>query len=255
MSDDDKEIVKDIISSGARKAAGELIVTALNPAAEEVGKGLATVAKTVNICLTPLSITVWGYDKIRSYVEEAVTEKLADVSPEKIAPPALNIAGPTIEALRFASEEDHLKKMFTSLLATAMNSDKKIYAHPAYIELIKQISADEAKILNYIFVNGLYPDVVDASYEITNNYHDKGIYLIKDKFKEFCQHLEIANSNQIGSYFDNLQRLKVIEMNQGLNSRALNASYLDDPKYAIKQENKITVTITDFGEQFLFACV
>ncbi|WP_368192497.1 hypothetical protein [Aeromonas sp. s8] len=38
---------------------------AIQPAAKEIGKALGTVAKTVNVALSPVSALVWGYEQIK----------------------------------------------------------------------------------------------------------------------------------------------------------------------------------------------
>jgi len=46
------------------------------PAAQEVGKALQTVAKTVHIALAPVSALVWGYDQIKEFVSTKVSDRL-----------------------------------------------------------------------------------------------------------------------------------------------------------------------------------
>ena len=49
----------------------------LQPATQELGKGLEIVAKTVNIALAPLSGLVWGYDQIKQYLLNKITLRLS----------------------------------------------------------------------------------------------------------------------------------------------------------------------------------
>ena len=44
----------------------------LQPAAQELGKALQTVAKTVHVALAPVSALVWGYDQIKDFVSTKV---------------------------------------------------------------------------------------------------------------------------------------------------------------------------------------
>ncbi|WP_230554804.1 hypothetical protein [Serratia plymuthica] len=48
---------------------------ALQPAAQEIGKALGTVAKLVNVVLAPVSAFVWGYDQIREFTATKVAQK------------------------------------------------------------------------------------------------------------------------------------------------------------------------------------
>ena len=123
----------------------------VQPAAKELGTALQTVAKTVHIALAPVSALVWGYDQIRDWVQKAVTEKLKDVPPEEITPPRVAVAAPTIEALRFAADEPILRELYANLLATSMTSMKRSKAHPAFVDIIKQLEVIDVHVLNYIY--------------------------------------------------------------------------------------------------------
>src|SRR5205823_13257776 len=92
----------------------------VQPAARELGTALQTVAKTVHIALAPVSALVWGYDQIRHWLQKTMTEKLKDIPPDQIVPPQITVAGPVIEALRFAANEPLLKDLYANLLATSM---------------------------------------------------------------------------------------------------------------------------------------
>ncbi|WP_082487948.1 DUF4393 domain-containing protein [Methylophilus sp. Leaf414] len=61
--------------------------------------------------------------------------------------PKVSIAGPTIQALAFAHEEDALREMYLELLKAAMDSRVSTEAHPAFVEIIKQLSPEEANLV------------------------------------------------------------------------------------------------------------
>lgn len=251
---EEEGLVQDVVAAGARKAAGEVIVTALTPAAEELGKGLAVVAKTVNICLAPLSATIWGYEKIGAYIESEVSKRLANVAPEKIVTPAANIAGPTMEALRFCGDEIKIRELFASLLAAAMNEDLKRSVHPAYVEVIKQISEDEAVILESCANLGKdHPVVVNVQYDVVQIHtgHDE----VADKFVEYCENMSLKNSESVKSYLDNLLRLRLLEIQQDRESVVDANTDYGETEYSFKQYADDAILVTAFGEKFLSACL
>jgi len=57
---------------------------AIQPAAKEIGKSLAAVTKTINIALAPISALVWGYERIREFVQNRVAEKLKDLPEDRL---------------------------------------------------------------------------------------------------------------------------------------------------------------------------
>lgn len=117
------------------------------PAAKEVGTALQTVAKTIHIVLAPVSALVWGFEQIKDFVSTRVADKLKDVPPENIATPKPNVAGPLLESLKYTGHEEMLRDMYANLLAASMDTRTASGAHPAFVEIIKQITPDEARIL------------------------------------------------------------------------------------------------------------
>lgn len=120
---------------------------AIQPAAKEVGTALQTVAKTIHIALAPVSALVWGYEQIKDYVTASLIEKLKNVPKERIVSPSPTVAGPTLEALRYAGHEPTLRELYANLLATSMDAGTAQEAHPAFVEIIRQLTPDEARIV------------------------------------------------------------------------------------------------------------
>lgn len=111
-----------------------------HPALSTVGQGLQGVTK---LALAPISALVWGYDKIADYLDVAIPEyfEKRKIEKEKIISPDPMIAVPVVEAMRYTSHKEELREMFTNLLGAAMNADS-IDAHPAFVDIIKQLSPD-----------------------------------------------------------------------------------------------------------------
>lgn len=66
------------------------------------------------------------------------------------------VAVPIVEAMRYTSHKEELREMFTNLLGAAMNADS-IDAHPAFVDIIKQLSPDEGKIIKYLYKDDKQP--------------------------------------------------------------------------------------------------
>jgi hypothetical protein len=116
------------------------------PMAQELSKSLVIVAKAVRVALAPVSAFVWGYEKISDYLAEKLTEELRGIPPERIITPEADVAVPAIEALRYS----RLREQYASLLATAMDSQTAHEAHPAFVEILKQLKPDEARLLGFL---------------------------------------------------------------------------------------------------------
>jgi len=131
------------------KAAGD------NPKVKEAGLNLGqaalTITKTINNALLPLAAVNFAFDKARIYFSETfqqdIAQKASNIPPEQIIEPKASIAGPALQGLAFTHEEENLKDMYLSLLATAMDGRVATDAHPAFVEIIKQLNSEEADLI------------------------------------------------------------------------------------------------------------
>src|SRR5690606_2606127 len=129
----------------------------LQPAAKQIGQSLETVTKTVNIALAPIKALVWGYEKIEEFITTRVSEKLKNVPEENITTPKPEVAGPAVEALRYSGHNPNLRELYANLLANAMDKSTIHLAHPDFDEILKNITSDEAILLQAFATNNQYP--------------------------------------------------------------------------------------------------
>lgn len=237
----------------------------LQPATRELSKGMLTLAKTVNMALAPFTALVWGYEKISQYVAVSMAEKLKDVPEGNIITPDPAVAGPTIEGLRFSGQNESVRELFTNLLANSMDITTAPATHPSFVEIIKQLNSDEAKLLKLISDDSIYPivDVRGIPRENTNQFASilKNFSLLP--FAAGCAHPEYGPS-----YMVNLQRLGLIEIgydftcpNKEGYSEISSHPYLNTYKQKLEQANYDLeikpggIKRTEFGNLFYNMCV
>ncbi len=229
---------------------------AVQPAAKEIGTALQTVARSIHIALAPISALVWGYERIKDYLSEALAKRLEQVPPEHIITPNPTVAVPAIESLRYTAHDPTLREMYANLLATAIDARTAKEAHPAFAELIRQLSPDEARILKYIADKQINtkPTEVEMVGEGWRNNHrflhwhpnyplwfpilsgEMKVSNLKNEFtlplvhfslleqKAGCKYKDLASS-----YIDNLCRLGLTEI----------LRYSDEKKYSFQQPTRI----------------
>lgn len=242
----------------------EVYKDTLHPAMQELGKGIHTVAKLVNIALTPISAMVWGYDQIKAYIVPALEEKFKNKPKENIVTPDVLIAGPTLEALRFAGHNSVLRQLYTNLLATSMDSDTAETAHPAFVEIIKQLNPDEAKILSFIDPDACYPII-----KIKAKALDASSYgIILGDFSILPYEANCANTDLGPCYIENLARLGLLELSyttyvvrpnayEPLTSHSDITSVLEGIRQAGSNPEIMqgSISVTHLGRQFYDACI
>lgn len=238
---------------------------AIQPAAKEIGKDLQTIAKTVHVALSPLRGLIWGWEQIEDFVKRTVAEKLKNVPTERIVTPALNVAGPAVEALRFVGNEPDLRELYAQLLATSMDANTAAEVHPSFVEMIKQMTPDEARLLKRLSERRPAP-VVDLGIEWTNGDGGEVDALVNCSLlgvEAACEH--VGNTPV---YLDNLCRLGIVEIRDEfytasdvyepieLSPEFLEAKRLIDEKSGLEARvHKKMVRVTNLGRQFSEAVV
>ncbi|HFQ5018356.1 DUF4393 domain-containing protein [Vibrio vulnificus] len=175
-----------------------------------MGKNIHTVSKVVTVALAPVRGLVWGFERIESYLSQSLTKKLEKTPDSEVDVPPTNIAGPVFEAMRFTSEDAELQNMFANLLANSMDRSTKSNAHPAFVEILKNINSDEAKILKFISENrkgsGVSIPVVDqAAFYPKRN----GVTVIHPLISAITYHAGCNYPELVATYLSNLIRLGV----------------------------------------------
>lgn len=239
---------------------------AIQPLAKEAGKALQTVGRTVNAALMPVRGLVWGVEKIEEFVQVRVSKKLADIPIENICTPDPAVAGPALESLRYTGHKESLSELYANLLASAMDRDTARTAHPGFVEIIRNMSSDEARILEYIMRAEVAPVLDIKRVFIESGGEIKIQELISTIGNDAgCEHKDLT-----GAYLINLERLGLIEMPRDAYLTKADAYDLiinDPPVKAIIEKlnsagagykgdfNKYYVKMTVFGKQFGQACV
>lgn len=269
MSDESKDSNRNVSEainavSGLAKAI-PIYQDAVQPAAKEIGKALGTIAKTVNVALAPISVLVWGYDKIKDFVDTDVAEKLENVAIEDIVTPPPHIAGPALESLKYTGSIDELKELYANLIASSMDSKTTSEVHPSFVEIIKQLSSDEAKILT-AFISEDQEPIISIRNNRKDNTGGRDVYR---HFSVLGEKTECSNLELIPNYLNNLSRLGIIEIPENyallgentythLETHPTVLSIVD----SISQQNdrvskikKETIKVTALGRQFIDTCV
>lgn len=265
MSDDTSN-VNDVVQAieGVAKAV-PIYQDLLQPAVQEVGKGLATVAKTVHVALAPVSALVWGYDQIKEFVSTKVTERLKNVPPEDIVPPEAYIAGPALEALKYTGHSDELSDLYANLLASSMDKSTKAGTHPAFVDVIRQLTPDEAKLLSHMGLGKIGLPVIDIIQRVKGG---QGTRIWYQNFSLLGHDAGCELPEMTPTYLTNIGRLGLasvidfIYSDDSYYERLINAPEVQDIKTAIERDDQLvadysrkSVRITPFGIQFYTTCV
>lgn len=254
ISESNAEIVKEVYSDVAK------------PLVQPAGEVAGLIPRAVKAALAPLEKWILQREYNIAETKKLLEEKLKNVKPENITPPEAHVAVPALQYLSYCMDNEELRDMYANLLANSMNSVIKKGVHPGFVEIIKQLSPDEAKVMKYFAKTPIVPTIT-VRYETS-----EGGYI--DKVKNFSNIGELSGCEQpldINLYFDNLIRLGLLE--------ASHLSHLTDKKHyeplkshpvieAFSDQSIVTkngylkstleegfMARTDFGEAFCNICL
>lgn len=154
MGKDDVEV-----AATATQVVGELIKAAgdsdeAKQAGQNIGKAAVTLTAAINNCLLPIAAVNFAFAKAKDYFgglfQSDIAEATTKIPPGDLIEPKPSIAGPALQALAFSHDEPDLKDLYIQLLATSMDSRNAGQAHPAFVEMLRQLTSSEAKALRSV---------------------------------------------------------------------------------------------------------
>jgi len=126
----------------------------VSPSAKIVGETLANVTR---LLIRPIDDAVARATDRRRQIAESVAQRMKGVPRDRWIEPAVNVAGPALQAALFTANDTPLREMYARLLATAMDSQTADAAHPAYVEIIRQLTPDEARLVALFRQRSTFP--------------------------------------------------------------------------------------------------
>lgn len=235
-----------------KEKSAEPPVPALNPEAHK-----ALVADK----LAGFAAVTWDWTRIQEYTVGAIQEILASrtVPPDRMTSPRLDIAIPAIEAMRYSG----LKREFALLIAATMDSGLTDDAHPSFIEILKQLTLDEVRIISG------FPDVGQVLPFANINYLDRSgrilsslRYIVPEHIARVCE-----RPKALGGYIDNLLRLNIISApahlaitDERFYRELLAQTFVGTFEAGVPPGLKASVdrrvlALTDFGHMFRRCCI
>lgn len=234
---------------------------------EALGRATLMVATVIEKAVASPKLVKLGWEEIKEKIQPLLQGKLANTPPERIQSPPMMIAGPTLESLRFTYDQDELCEMFSNLLVTSMDRDRAHTAHPAFVQIINQLTPDEANILIFWKRKQYtqYPVINVTSADKGEEW--KGIPMLEN-YCNIGRDADILYPNLVTSYISNICRLEIAEIPFGisLSDKQQYKSLEKDPsvlnlKEEIEQTGRVfkvdqrVLTTTPFGRQFMEACI
>lgn len=83
--------------------------------------------------------------------EKELKEKISKIPEDNLIEPDMQVVAPALEASKYCIEKEELRHMFVNLISSSFNSDMNDFVHPIFSDILKQLSSEEAKLLQTIY--------------------------------------------------------------------------------------------------------
>ena len=202
MNEQSLEMIKEV----AKEVAKDVYEDAGRPVAKPTGELLGLVSRAVKAALAPIEKWVLQREYNVAETKKLLEEKLQNTPPELIQPPEPHIAVPALQYISYCMDNEELRDMYANLLANSMNTVVKDGVHPGFVEIIKQLCPDEARVLKYMQKNQYIPTV-----SLRIPMKTGGTKVVIKEFSNVPRMCGCEKPEQSEKYFDNLVRLGLVE--------------------------------------------
>lgn len=162
------------------------------------------------------------YEVATTQYKNLVAQKVLEIDDNNLIEPSMSVVGPALEASRFYIEEQELRVMFANVIAASLDKSKSDKVHHSFVEIIKQLSPEDAINFRLFKVMDHQPVV-----QFKLNYLQKNGYLIlKTNVFNDGSLSDIVTGDENAASITNLSRL-------GLVSISYEEQYQDKSNYSL----------------------
>jgi len=216
-------------SKGFNRAYGDLA----EPLAKQLGEFLGDCGKAIRWLMPSIQFMAHNQDML---LKERIRQVDAEVPEERQIPASPSILFPVLESLSRQEEGNPLAELYMNLLKRAIDRDRVNEAHPAFCNIINQLSGDEAILLCMFWSKAKDVNVPDPGY----TYHRFGVE-------------ELAFPQHVAMYITHLRSLHLLSQHEHY---AGEASLTVEWKSPVPPpERAIESMLTPFGRLFCQACI
>jgi hypothetical protein len=222
---------------------------------------LSLAPKAINAKLLNAKLGMLYSDYVFEATKIILAKKLAKLSEGQIVEPDMYIAAPLLQNLSFCLDNEGLREMYANLLATAMNANEKHKVHPAFTDIIRQLSSADVLFFNECAQNPIgnlftvCQIVKDKTADNTGNTYNKA-FITTSRLKSYsylCDYFHVSPFSNVSieestKVINNLNRLGLIKI---FEDKMVAATHLYDTYIDAFSDSYILSMCSDAGDKFV----
>ncbi len=210
-----------------------------SPGFKELGKVGSDLVKTARLLLAPLQLAATFQDRLERFLRE-LNERVPESRRVEIAS---EIAGPALESMKHLDERSTLWLLFKEVLFKAADREFVDLVHPAFVQIIRQLTRDEAYILSALKSASFDSvDTLDWN-EATRRFENLKVEssTIPEK--------DLHRSGAVSIYYAHLDSLSLVQW-PVLKQEPI---MIQEKQVGVRRYS--TMQLTEFGRLFVSACL
>lgn len=257
----------------AKAAVGDKLIVQIygdlaKPGVSQVGKALGAILGLGNTVLWPVHLLNARASIALQANLDKYREKLASVPPNKVVSVPPEIGVPLLEKLAYVSDPD-LRELYATLLARASNIETQSRAHPSFVNVLANISPDEALLLRQFSHQPHTPFVIGRLHSSKDR---SGLHhmTVVDMHFALSAETKLAYPGNLSAYVSNLEGLGLVSVDRNsylvpvavynqieaeIMERLYRVEHSEHSVYTVPGIVKGRLDVTPYGQLFLDACV
>lgn len=243
----------------------------VHPTAEPIGQMVSFVPRTMRVWLQRWEKWIINAEESVGRTLSAVGDRANSIPEEHLVEPAAHLAVPAIQQLAYCYDSEDLREMYARLLLSSMDDRTSEYVHPSFVQILKEISPDEAKLLSALVVASnehmsipmldlrIVPQDQIVPYKwrtLLEGYNECciGVCEYPDQSLIYLNNLErLGILERRNHYTENdIDKLEAFETSETIRSAKEKASLGKDDRFDFQ---RWSYQPTDFGTNFIKVCV
>ncbi|MER8309677.1 DUF4393 domain-containing protein [Acinetobacter baumannii] len=180
------------------------------PGVQNVGIALGAV---LGLGVTLMWPIMWANARAKIALEENLEtyrDRLKDIPPEQISIAPPEVAMPILEKIGYVTNEE-LRNLYIELLAKASIKDLNNQAHPSFVNIINNLSPDEAKLVQHLLPKNRIPFI-----KITLNHPNGRGSIDIESLVIRVPNLSLDFPENLDAYISNLVGAGLLQVKEGI---------------------------------------
>lgn len=267
MDNDDKNTIKEIAKTYPN-IVKRTYKDGASGAVKQVGALATDLVKGARFILAPVQYMAHFQDRLEAYFERVSNS----IPEDQQVPPSPSLLLPLLEKLKYQDEQDILTSLYIELLTRACDKERVNEAHPAFINIIPQLSSDEAKIIFHFSGRGQNPgkyfialkkgalnkvmshiplSEVDQPSSVKSGYTLQSSAMTSNLFPLDS----LVVPEYVDLYLSHLKSLNIIELQKSPGIINFHRTKKEVESGRLQKKDLIHYKLTLFGELFAQACI